>query len=389
MKFYYLLSFLNTNDENYFIESIKYLKSPEDIDKLIKNKYYRVYKKIDSSITHNSFILETWVFIKYVWENYNIQPSEINWIYWDNLVIQNEDLYVFKDEWTKISIEENIYFCTSRFNFSSSFWHLFEKISNINPKFPKLFFPNKNLINNKNDDKIKYIINIYENRKELVGDFMLPLFHVNSIYNIKNILILWKQLTNKNEVVLKWSWRTDNWKNIKILKIDEYIKNDNLLDYLYMKHLWWINENTWSYYFINHYDIKEELRLYFAKNINWKYNIYSAKEKINLTKKEELFDKINFHTWLNVKVKWKIKEIENIPKKLINIWQEILTKNNIDVWVIEFIKEKNWWLKFLEINTLWWSMMFEGNDENNIKNRIYDWWDNLFFKNNIKNEKIK
>ncbi len=87
-----------------------------------------------------------------------------------------------------------------------------------------------------------------------------------------------------------------------------------------------------------------------------------------------------------MKVKWELLDIELIPKKLDSLAKTVLKNNNIEVWVIEFIEMLNWEFKFLEINCLWWSMMFEWKDEDQIKNMISDWWEYLYKKHKVNNK---
>gem|GEM_PF-5836528 len=69
MKVYYILSVLSNEEKDFFFDSIKLLNNPTDIDEIIKTKYYRVNKETIGT-TYNSIILETWIFIKTIWEKF-------------------------------------------------------------------------------------------------------------------------------------------------------------------------------------------------------------------------------------------------------------------------------------------------------------------------------
>ncbi len=235
MKIYYILSILSEEEKKFFFDTVKDLKEPNDIDNIIKTKYYRVNKKTKNT-TYNSIILETWLFIKSIWIDYWIFPTEINWVYKQNMVILNDDLYIFNNtdnEWVKISWEKNIYFFTSRYSFWNIFWSFWEELSKINKRFPKLIYPNKNLDYNRHE-KIRYIMKIYLKRKELVWNFMLPLMYARNIQSIKTLLILWKKEIWENELLLKKSWATDNWKHITLIDVDSYLLDEQKIDYMFL-----------------------------------------------------------------------------------------------------------------------------------------------------------
>lgn len=384
MKVYYILSVLSMEEKNLFFDTIKWLNNIEDIDELIKTKYYRV-NKVTQGTTMNSIILETWLFIKTIWQEYWIKPSDINWVYKQNMVILNDDLWLFENgKWEKVSWWENTYFFTSRYWFMNIFWSFWEELSKINKNFPKLIYPNKNLINTRKE-KIRFIMNVYKKRKKIIWNFMLPLMYSRNIESIRNLLLLWKSEFKDNDILIKKSRATDNWKDITLIDINEYLKDDQKLDYLFLKYISYTSERDSWIYFTNYYEIDKEFRLYYSINAkNWKYKLYSVKQKTNITGKEDLFNKINLSTWNNLKVKWDLLQKEDIDENLMKISEYILKRNKIEVGVIEFIRLNNGEYRFLEINCLWWSMMFEWKDEEDLKNHMSNWWKYLFDRNNLK-----
>lgn len=105
MKAYYLLSGFPEKDKKFFFESIKEVQHPDDFDTLIATKFYRVNQKTVNT-TNSSLVLETWLFLKSIWQLYNIAPSEITWIYKNNLTIVNDDLWMYHastDTWEQMS----------------------------------------------------------------------------------------------------------------------------------------------------------------------------------------------------------------------------------------------------------------------------------------------
>lgn len=383
MKVYYILSILSEQDKKLFFETLDSIKKIEDIDELIKTKYYRVNKPLKWK-TMNSIILETWIFIKSIWERYWVNPNDINWVYKQNMIILNDDLWLFEnDNWEKISTQENIYFFTSRYNFQNIFWSLWEELLKINKNFPKIIFPNKNLETMK-QEKTRYILNVYRKRKEIIWNFMLPLMYTRNISSIKNMLNLWKKEVWTEDILIKKSWWTDNGKHISLIKINEYVNDDQKLEYLFYKYISKISERDTWVYFTDFYDIHKEYRLYYSLDKDtWKYNFYSAKQKINVTQKEDLYCKTNLSTWNNLKVKWNILEKKDVEDDLQEYAKYILKRNQIEVWVIEFVQLPTLEYRFLEINCLGGSMMFEWKDEDDLKNHINNWWNYLFNINNI------
>jgi len=355
MKVYYILSVLSIEDKNFFFDSIKDIHKPEDVDNIIKTRYYRV-NKVTTNTTYNSITLETWMFIKTIWDKYWVSPDQINWIYKENMVILNDDLWLYNsknNEWNKISWEKNTYFFTSRYSFWNIFWAFFNELSKIHKNFPKLIYPNKNLIYTRKE-KIRFIMNAYTKRKKIIGNFMLPLMYTRSTQSIKSLLSLWKNEVWDSDILIKKSRWTDNWKHITLLNVEEYLWNDQKIDYLFLKYISFTNEFDSWIYFTSYFDIEKEYRLYYAKDkITSKYNLYSAKQKINLTSKEDLLSKMTLWTWSDLKVKWELLDNNSIPKELDKIAKFVFKSNDLEVWVIEFIKLSNWEYRFLEINCLW------------------------------------
>ncbi len=383
MKAYYILSVLSVEDKNFFFDTIKDINSPDDIDAIIKRKYYRVDKKTVNT-TYNSITLETWLFIKQIWLRYDISPNQINWVYRQNMVILNDDLWLSNwvwKWWEKVSWEKDTYFFTSRYSFRASFWAAWDKISQHNPLYPKLVFPNKEITLNKKE-KIRFIVNAYEKREEIIGDFMLPLLYTRNTGSIRDLLNLWKQEVGSTNSVMKKSWATDNGKHITWINVDECINNDQKLDYLFLKYISRINEFDTDLYFTDYFEIDQEFRLYYSKNLKTNnYTLYSVKQKVNLTWRDEILSKANMRTWQQVKVKWSCLDKKDVSQYLDKIAKHVMQANKINVWVIEFIRLPDGAYRFLEINCLGGSMMFEGEDEKNIKTLILNWWDELFLEN--------
>ncbi len=376
MKFYYILSAISQKDYMFFMDSISDIQNKWDINDLIKDKYYRVDVRTENT-TYNSLILEAWMFIKKVWEDYDIPPNKINWVYKNNMVILNEDLWLFDKQWIKIS-EKNTYFCTSRNSFTNPFWVLWDKVSVINENFPRLIYPNKDLKNLK-QEKTAHITNIYELRSELIWNFMLPLMYSRNTYSIQQLFKLWLDVTGEKFMLLKKSSHTDNGKHITLVDTEKYVWDDQMLEYMFLKYISKISEFDPDLYFVDFYDIKEETRLYYTFESN-SYDLHSVKKKKNHNTKDEMSKMATMTTWRNMKVSWSVHDKKGVTKKMNETANYILKANNIEVWVIEFVELPNGEYRFLEINCLGWSMMFRWQDEEDITWMILSWWWEMFKK---------
>lgn len=384
MNIYYFCHF-NIKYKNFFEETIKKLSSYNDIDNKISDNFMLRGDTSTYKWFNDWFLFEALLFIKYIWKKYWVKPLEIKWLYKNNMVILNEDLYVDYDWKWESTYWKDTYFFTSRMFYDDIFWSFWDKLSSLDNKFAKLVSTNKN-ISSTRIEKLTQIMNIYEDREKLIWDFMLPLMYQKSLNDISNILNLWKDKTKKDDLVIKWSYWVDNWKLIKLIKISDYIWIDEKLEYLYLKFFQYLKTNS-NIYIIDFYNNSEEKRLYFTRDYKIKdYNLYSVKEKINITQKEELFDKTSFSTWNNIKMKWKLWDKSKISDKLLNIAKSIYERNNLDTWAIEFMKNDKWEWRFLEINCLWGALMYKWEDEINMKNRILDMWHYNYTKE--KNKKL-
>jgi len=374
MNIYYICQFDNSYKDEFF-DNINSFNSFKDIDSFIDENFY-IYNRDNNKKYNNWFLLEAYLFIQYIWKNKWVEPGKIKWLFWENMVILNDDLFVFYNWIYESTYWKNTYFFTSRGAFDDIFWSFWDKISQKDKKFAKLISTNKSLWYTR-IEKLTHIMNMYEKRDKLLWDFMLPLINKKSIYDIEMLLKLWNDVTGTSEAVIKWSYGVDNWNFIKLVNIDEYLWKDDKIEYLCLKFFNYLKTYS-NLYFVNYYDSIEEKRLYFTKKNN-KYELYSVKQKVNITGKDELYDKVSFSTWKDIKIKWVLWE-NNIWKRLLKKAIYVLKQNNIDAWAIEFIKDSNWNWRFLEINCLWWTLMFDWEDKENIKKRILDIWDNIYLE---------
>lgn len=376
MKIYYVISRMSYSMYLEFQEILDWLNNWSDLNYYLSDIYYKKIlnsKKIDiraGSIYHEL------IFLKYIKDRKGISYKDINWIYNEEMVILNESLFIYKNNnWKKVN-DEKILIMAIKLASNNPFWFLLEKLPNI-----KVSFANKHKNYILKWDKLEHIIDIYWKRKKYIWDFMLPLYKNRSLEWIKKILLLWKNITWKNIFILKWSYLSDNWKDIKLIEVDKVIEREDLLDYIYIKFVSKVLWNNWSVYFTDRYDCKKEYRFYVNKDIRTKkVNIYYLKHKIHLTTKENLLNKINIETWVALKVNWITWDLNNISNSFIEAIWYILKNINEDSWTIEFIEENNWNIRFLEINDLWDSFVKSEDLEEPWQKWIYWILDNIFQK---------
>jgi len=356
-----------------FNEILEWIKDGIDIDFYMSYEYYK-------SILSTKWInIKSWsiyhelVFIKYVKKKYNIDLNEINWIYKEDLVIFNEELLLYKDwKWKKIN-DEPIHIVSVKLWFDNPFWYLLKKLPNVKAKFTNNY-DNYQL----RWDKLDFIIDIYDEREKYIWDFMLPSYVNRSLGFIQRILLLRKEKTWKDNVVIKQSYLSDNWKDIKLLKIDDFVNRNDLLDYLYIKYISKVWFNRWSVYFIDFYDIKKEYRFYVNKTSKNRVKIFYVKLKKHFTLKDELYNKTDIRVGTNMKITWESEVLKNISKDIKDNVKNVMKKIKPTAWAIEFIEEKNWNFRFLEINDLWDTLLRDDKLDKEWEKWITSIIDNLF-----------
>ena len=376
MKIYYIISRMSYLMHSEFQEILNWLHNGTDLDYYLSDFYYNKIlnsKRIDiraGSIYHEL------IFLKYIKEKKDISYRDVNWIYKEEMVILNEDLFIYKDNnWKKIN-DEKIHIMAIKIASNNPFWFLLDKLPNI-----KISFANKRKNYRLKWDKLEHLIDIYWKRKEYIWDFMLPLYANRSLEWIKRIFLLWKEITWKNTFILKWSYLSDNWRDIKLIEVDKIIEREDLLDYVYIKFISKVMWNRGSIYITDRYDCKKEYRFYVNRDIKTKkVGVYYLKHKIHLTKKENLLNKVNIQTWVALRVKWENWDLKNISNDFINAISYVLKNISDNSWTIEFIEENNWNIRFLEINDLWDSFVKSLDLEEAWEKWIYWILDNIFYK---------
>ncbi len=374
MKIYCVISRMSYSMHLEFQEILNWLYGWIDLSYYLSDSYYKKIlnsKRIDiraGSIYHEL------IFLKYIKEKKGISYEEINWIYNEEMVIFNEELFIYKNnKWEKIN-NEKIHIMAIKIASNNPFWFLLDKLPNI-----KISFANKRKKYRLKWDKLEHLIDIYWKREEYIWDFMLPLYKNRSLEWIKRIFLLRKEITWKNIFILKWSYLSNNWKDIKLIEIDKIIEREDLLDYIYIKFISKVIWNRGSIYITDRYDCKEEYRFYVNRNIKTKeVNIYYLKHKKHLTKKEDLLNKVNIQTWVALRVNWETWNLKNISKDFINAIWYVLKNISDNSWTIEFIEENNWNIRFLEINDLGDSFVRNTNLEEVWEKWIYWILDNIF-----------
>ncbi len=380
MKIYCVISRMPRNHYLEFKEILKWLINWISIEFYLSDIYYEKILKEKKINIRSWCIYHELVLLKYMKEEKGISYNEISWIYNEEMVILNESLYIFKDnKWTILN-NEKIHIMAVKLASNNPFRFLLEKIPNI-----RVSFANKRKKYHLKWDKLEHIIDIYKKRNEYIWDFMLPLYKNRSLEWIKRILLLRKEVLGKNFLVLKWSYSSDNWKDIKIIEIDKIVEREDLLEYIYIKFISKVIWNRGSIYIIDWYECKKEYRFYVNQNFKTsKVDIFYLKHKINLTTKEDLLNKKNIRTWVALHTRWENWDKKNISDNFKKVIKYIILNINENAWAIEFIEENNWNIRFLEINDLWDSIIKDHNTEKLWRKWIYWILENFDIKKQTK-----
>jgi len=378
MKVYFFLADMNLNDYNFLLEKFKLIDKVSDIKGIISNNYCKIWNKNKDGKTRNTTFLEFMVFVEYFLSKLWGNIEDINFVWRENFFIFNEDIYIYKNN-NFIKIKEESLFMTSRDLWSNLFfWFLSDfslknnKIKVLKPNFKRDWTYN---------DKLYFMNKLYTTRKSSIWDIIIPFFMDSTEEVLKSFFIkvnsmLWKK------VIIKKSFG-DMWKTVRALDLWNWLDISNIKQTFF-------NNRHYSYqglYITPWYDIKKEYRVYFLYNKKKdSIKIYSIKSRINNID-DTIFQKENLEIYKNLWTKWnyinpkdfiKKEETYTFVKKIIkNIWYE--------TWVLEVMDTKEVGLKFIEINHMWGSLMFDNEDELLLQDFYTDMYDMLSYNWNNKN----
>lgn len=377
MKIYYFLNNISLENFNLFLSKFNQIKSWLNVNDIINKDYSKVWLYKKDQIWDANF-LEALSFIEFIAKKHNLTYNQvldnISWIYDNNFLIYNEEIYISdKNTYSKIdTINQKVYFVTSRDSFTSPFFLILNSISKINKNIKVVKFNNR-IEKWPYNDKAYYISKLYKYREKIIGDIIFPFLQNN---NSKNIRVLFEFIkwVIWNKVMLKKNF-WDMWIWLKAIDLDDL--PEDRIEYIREKFFMNWNSYTWVYItkFIN---IHKEYRVYYrCDDKKDKVEIYSIKNRTNTIWKD-IFEKPSFKIYENIEVDWKYMENKNLWKENIDIIIKICKIIKDNCWVLEFFEDENWRKYFCEINSLWWSLMFSWPDEKNMLKYYVDTWKMIY-----------
>lgn len=373
MKVYYFLNNLLKEDYNFFLNKVFLVKGVSDIDNIISKYYHKIWEKNELR-TQKAAFMEAFMFLKVYLKEKKWDIWDIEWVYKKNFLINNEDFYEENNyEWSKVVWD--IWLVTSRDSFNNSFFNYFKKLSEFNSRYKifKIHFWKSFLF----EDKINFLSKILENRKKYIWQIIIPFIMKKEVKDIYFLLLfinnnLWKKFILKNSI-----WAT--WNNIKAIDFKDTWIDSKELYWIKEKFFYWNIYNHVSPYFTEFYDIKIEFRFYYTYS-NGEIYIYSIKNRINKVKWDwNIFLKEDF-SYSNISTIWKYLDLNLFFINYKYIYDEIsiiIKKQWIWSGVLELCELNNGELRFIEINSLWWTLMYPWDDEVNMKKYYCNIWKNI------------
>ena len=309
-------------------------------------------------------IVETLLLLDYIKEK-NIKP-----VFWYNssLFIYNDDLYSIRGakEIVKVDLKDTL-FVSMREAWSHPFFGILEQILEKNQG--KLAKPNKKTMYNNGCMNKFYALNeLFLQREKYIGDFILP-------YNIKQnempIFIEFMKTHLGSKIVLKYDCIQEG-KGVIFKDIDKPESFQQITDILKY------NKIKGKEVLISPaYEIKQEYRCYFTKNINGK-NVYSIKQRVNSTQ-IDVFEQENIQIYKNISVKW--HEVKTSSEEFLfgeKLTKEMLEFMSYDTGCLEFAQTLDGKIVFFEVNQMAGPLPFEGEDTLNMTKYYFSIFDEMF-----------
>lgn len=317
----------------------------------IRDTYFHLIDNHDNSNSINKATFFEFIsFLEYC-RSKSINSNEIIIIKYFNLFISDNKCFInMKDELVELTKEDTL--LSLRQYFKN--W-LYEVVN----YFTNLVIPDKD--NQFNFDKLSVVNKIllnsdFNSLKEIYWD--LSIFFINDKENIRFIVSKLKEKYNKFVIKNIYS---EMWKWVYTFDIDNISFEYKIYKYL---------ENNYRNPLLvfPYFNLETEYRLYYDY-FDWKINIYSVKLKEN-NNIEESFEKWNFHMYKNLDVTRDIYDKKYFSKKENNYIENIIKLLWWKVWVMEFISTDKNDLYLMEVNHLWWLLLYDWQDVENL-NQFY------------------
>ncbi len=377
MKVYFFVADMSLDDYNFLLEKFKLIKRSTDTKNIIQDNFCKIWDKNRNWKTINTTFLEVMVFVNYYLSKLWWNIEDVHLVWRENFFLFNEEIFIYKNNDFE-KIEEETLFATSRDLWSHLFFWFLSDLSLKDNKI-KIFKPNFKRDWHYND-KLYFINKLYPNRKNLIWDIIIPFFmnpteELIQIFFDKVDILLW------DKIIIKKSFG-DMGKTVRALDLWDWLDVSDIKQKFF-------NNTHYSFhglYITPWYNIKNEYRVYFLydKDIN-KIKIYSVKSRVNNIDKT-IFQKENLEIYKNLDTTWNYlnpkefikrdKSYQFVKKIIKNIWYE--------TGVLEIMETKENDLKFIEINYMWGSLMFDNEDKQLLQDFYMDMYDMISYNGNNK-----
>lgn len=379
MKVYYFLNNMTESNYNFFLKKLLLIEKEKDIDIIITKYYKKVWIKWAEYINDAAF-LEALIFLKEFLKKNMWAIKDIEWIREKNFVLYMNDIYMFNEEswvlqkWKKV-------FVTSRDSWYNPFFLCLNEISKYNEDI-KLLKPNLKELKWMYFDKWYFTSKLLYNWSKYLWKVAFPLMMKKDSDSIKSLLLF---INSKfwDKIVIKWAmW--EMWNQVRAIRLSDHdidkLAKDLEKKYFYLN-CYWFNVP----YFVEYYDIKNEFRIYYTRDYyNNKLKVFSVKKKNNeIIWEWDIFSKDSLAMYKDINVTrsiWDIDDFKVRYKYIIDSLDEISSTLTLETWVIELADLWEKGVKFIEVNQLWWSLMFPWKDEEKMKDLYSEMWNNMFMR---------
>lgn len=366
--FYFLDIWITKEDYDFFLHKLTLVSEGIPVINIIDKYYYKIGQDNNGRI-NKSFFLEAMVFIDYSKKELKIDLSDIVWVYKENFLLLNYDLYIFDSNYfEKIDIKKS-YFVNIRYPWFSHIFRIFKQLWGtalwINHRWDWIY-----------NDKLFCISQLYQWKlSDYVWNIIIPVINNFSQENIEMLYkIIFDNFSTK-KIVLKKSFG-EMWNGVKAIdlsttsidKFYEIIKNQYTNIYNQVE----------AFYIVPFYEIITENRIYYLYNKNTDtLEIHSVKQKN--TNFEGVFELESFELYKWIEVSWSFVDKTNIINNifLFNYIKEIAKLIWYETGVLEIwiLSEKSF--RFFEVNPYWGSLMFQ-EDQKDMYNFYHNMYKNKF-----------
>ncbi len=331
---------------------------------------HKIWQENEGRIQKSAF-MEAFIFLRVFLDAWLGTIDDIEWIFVKNFLIYNEHLYEFRDGVYQ-EIQEKILFVTSRDSWKNPF---FLYLSQHFQHQVQLIKPNLQIIDIWSD-KLSCISRIWDFRKKYIGDIIIPYLcnkHISQVQGLLDFVAtkLW------NHVVIKNNYWVEG-KKVRALNLD--INSPKIFELYDMvkKDFFDLGATTQNNpYFVKYYDIEKEYRVYYTYCQEKGIHIYSVKNRENFPKEDEsLFQKRDF-TRENLEIIWSYMHPDDFILHQTEVYDacvQMIPHLGAQVGVLEVCQDRNGDIRFIELNYLGGSLLYNWADEALMEAYYTDMW---------------